>query len=72
MKLRCTGIWEKKGGVAIVISALQALRFTRNLKKIKIGILVTLLFSGHRMKNHRSMKDYEAELQQPREDAVAL
>jgi len=35
-----TGIWENKGGAAIVLSALQALRFTRSLKKIKIGILL--------------------------------
>ncbi len=38
--LEGTGIWENKGGVAILISALQALRFTRNIKKIKIGILL--------------------------------
>ncbi len=36
-----TGVWENKGGIAIVISALQALRFTRQLKKKKIGILLT-------------------------------
>ncbi len=39
--LEGTGIWENKGGAAIVLSALQALRFTRSLKKIKIGILLT-------------------------------
>ncbi|MDB4584432.1 ATP-grasp domain-containing protein, partial [Draconibacterium sp.] len=39
--LEGTGIWENKGGIATVISALQALRFTRSLKKIKIGILLT-------------------------------
>jgi D-alanine-D-alanine ligase len=39
--LEGTGIWEKKGGVAVVVSALQSLRFIRNLKKIKIGILLT-------------------------------
>ncbi len=38
--LEGSGIWENKGGLAIVISALQTLRFTRNLKKIKIGVLV--------------------------------
>ena len=36
-----TGIWEHKGGLIVMISALQALRFTRLLKKIKIGILLT-------------------------------
>ncbi len=35
-----TGVWENKGGIAILLSALQALRFTRNLKKINIGILL--------------------------------
>ncbi|MCY1722347.1 ATP-grasp domain-containing protein [Prolixibacteraceae bacterium Z1-6] len=36
-----TGIWENKGGISTVISALQALRFIRSLKKVKIGILLT-------------------------------
>ncbi len=35
-----TGIWESKGGVAVLISALRSLKFARNLKKIKIGILL--------------------------------
>ncbi|NQU80145.1 MAG: ATP-grasp domain-containing protein [Bacteroidetes bacterium] len=39
--LEGTGIWENKGSAAIVLSALQALRFTRSLKKVKIGILLT-------------------------------
>ena len=39
--LEGTGIWENKGGVSIVISALQTLRFTREIRKIKIGILLT-------------------------------
>lgn len=39
--LEGTGIWENKGGVSTVLSALQALRFTRGLKKVKIGILLT-------------------------------
>jgi D-alanine-D-alanine ligase len=36
-----TGIWEHKGGIAVMIAALQALKFTRILKKLKIGILLT-------------------------------
>lgn len=36
-----TGVWENKGGVAVLISALQALRFARKLRKLKLGILVT-------------------------------
>jgi D-alanine-D-alanine ligase len=39
--LEGTGIWENKGGSAILLSALQALRFIRGLKKIRIGILLT-------------------------------
>lgn len=38
--LEGTGIWENKGGIAIVLSALQVLRFVRSLKKLKIGILL--------------------------------
>jgi D-alanine-D-alanine ligase len=40
-KLFGTGIWEHKGGLIVMISALQALRFTRLLRKMKIGILLT-------------------------------
>lgn len=36
-----SGIWEHKGGLVILVSALQALRFVRQLNKIKIGILFT-------------------------------
>ncbi|MCF8224995.1 MAG: ATP-grasp domain-containing protein [Bacteroidales bacterium] len=36
-----TGIWENKGGISVVISALQALRFIRKLRKLRIGILLT-------------------------------
>ena len=38
--LEGTGIWENKGGIALLIAALQALKFSRNLKKVKIGILL--------------------------------
>jgi len=38
--LEGTGVWENKGGTAILISALQALKFSRNLKKLNIGILL--------------------------------
>lgn len=38
--LEGTGIWENKGGAAILVSALQALKFSRNLKKLNIGILL--------------------------------
>ena len=37
--LEGTGIWENKGGIAILISALQALKFSRSLKKLNIGVL---------------------------------
>jgi D-alanine-D-alanine ligase len=35
-----TGVWENKGGIAVMVAALQALRFTRDLKRLKIGILL--------------------------------
>jgi D-alanine-D-alanine ligase len=38
--LKGAGIWTSKGGAAIVISALQALRFARRLKKVNLGILL--------------------------------
>ena len=40
-KIFGSGIWEHKGGIAVMIAALQSLRFTKMLKKIKIGILLT-------------------------------
>ena len=40
-RLYGTGAWEHKGGLVTMIAALQALRFIRQLKKIKIGILLT-------------------------------
>lgn len=36
-----TGVWENIGGLAVLITALQSLRFVRLLRKIKIGILLT-------------------------------
>lgn len=39
-RLYGTGVWENKGGVVTCLSALQALRFAKLLKKIRIGILV--------------------------------
>ncbi len=38
--LEGTGIWENKGGIAIVVSALQSLRFIRQLRKTQLGILL--------------------------------
>lgn len=40
-KIYGTGIWENKGGLAVLISAMQALRFVRQLRKLKIGVLIT-------------------------------
>jgi D-alanine-D-alanine ligase len=40
-KISGTGITESKGGLATLLSALQSLRFTRRLRKIKCGILLT-------------------------------
>ncbi|NIP61959.1 MAG: M20/M25/M40 family metallo-hydrolase [Nitrosopumilaceae archaeon] len=40
-KLYGSGIAESKGGIVTMISALKSLRFSRRLRKIKIGILFT-------------------------------
>lgn len=40
-KLYGTAIWNCKAGLALMITALRALRFFRLLRKIKIGILLT-------------------------------
>ena len=40
-KLYGTGIWENKGGLTVMIAALQSLRFVKLIKKINIGILLT-------------------------------
>ena len=39
-KLYGSGIAESKGGFIVMLSALQSLRYSRKLKKIKIGILL--------------------------------
>ncbi len=51
--LEGTGIWENKGGIAILLSALQTLRFIRGLRKLKIGILLTTdsIIDGRYSKN---------------------
>jgi D-alanine-D-alanine ligase len=36
-----TGIWGHKGGLAVMIAALQALRFVRRLRKMRLGVLLT-------------------------------
>jgi len=36
-----SGVAESKGGIAIVLGALHALRFTRSLKNVRCGILLT-------------------------------
>ncbi|HDT14839.1 MAG TPA: M20/M25/M40 family metallo-hydrolase, partial [Firmicutes bacterium] len=40
-KIYGSGCWEGKGGLAVLASALKALRFTKLLKKIKVGVLLT-------------------------------
>lgn len=39
-RLYGTGIWENKGGIVTTIMALQALRYSKHLKKLKIGIFL--------------------------------
>lgn len=34
-----TGVSRGKGGIAVLLGALKALRFTRTLKRVKIGVL---------------------------------
>ena len=63
--LEGTGIWDNKGGTAVMISALQALRFIRGLKKIKIGIL----FLTDSTLNNRYSKDI---IQQKAEQAKKI
>jgi len=41
LKLYGPAIWDCKGGLAVMVAALRALRFVRLLRKIKIGILLT-------------------------------
>jgi D-alanine-D-alanine ligase len=40
-KLFGSGIWEHKGGIVVMLLALQALKYTRVLKKLKVGVLLT-------------------------------
>jgi D-alanine-D-alanine ligase len=40
-KLFGSGIAESKGGISVMLSALQALRFSKKLRKIKCGVLLT-------------------------------
>lgn len=40
-KIFGTGITESKGGIAVMLSALQALRFAKGLRDIKCGVLLT-------------------------------
>ena len=40
-RLRGTGIWGHKGGLVVLLASLQALRFIRRLKKMRLGILLT-------------------------------
>jgi len=40
-RLYGTGIWGNKGGLMVTILALQALRFARLLRKLKVSILLT-------------------------------
>jgi D-alanine-D-alanine ligase len=40
-KLYGTAIWNSKGGLAVMLAALRALRFVRLLRKMKVNILLT-------------------------------
>ena len=40
-----SGVAENKGGLSVMLTALRALRFSRNLRKVKCGILLTTDYS---------------------------
>ena len=40
-KIFGSGVWEHKGGIVVMLAALQALRFVKKLRDQKIGILLT-------------------------------
>ncbi|MGB6127547.1 MAG: M20/M25/M40 family metallo-hydrolase, partial [Psychrilyobacter sp.] len=40
-KIFGTGVWEHKGGIVMMLQSLQSLKYTRMLKKMKIGVLLT-------------------------------
>lgn len=40
-KIFGTGVWEHKGGIVMMLQSLQSLKYTRILKKMKIGVLLT-------------------------------
>ena len=41
IKIFGTGVTESKGGIAVMLSALQALRFAKRLRRIRCGVLLT-------------------------------
>ncbi|MFC2088906.1 M20/M25/M40 family metallo-hydrolase, partial [Calditrichota bacterium] len=55
-KLFGSGIAESKGGIAVILAALQALRFTRVLKSVNCGVLLTsdYFLNSKFTKNHSS------------------
>lgn len=57
-----TGVWENKGGVVTCLSALQALRFSKLLKKVRLGIFVITdsAISGKFSKNLIAQKALKA------------
>jgi len=67
-KLYGTGIWSNKGGLAVVIAALQVLRFVRLLRKMKIGILLT----PDDTLQGRISKDYIAEVSRKAQYVIGL
>ncbi|MBN1997852.1 hypothetical protein JW935_09895, partial [candidate division KSB1 bacterium] len=39
-KIMGSGVWEHKGGLAVLVAGLQALRFIKQLRNFKVGILL--------------------------------
>ena len=57
-RLYDTAIWSNKGGLAVMISALQALRFVRLLRKLRIAILLTSDHSLHGRSAHKYVSEF--------------
>ncbi len=52
-----TAIWESKGGLVVMLQALQALRFTRQLRKKRIGIFLASDNSIHNQMTRKKIRE---------------
>ncbi len=56
-KMTGTAIWESKGGLVVMLQALQALRFTRQLRKKRIGIFLASDNSIHNQMTRKKIRE---------------